>query len=694
MRQPSRFAAAAFVLCLGVILLCPAAVRADEGMWTYDHPPLKQLEERYGFKPDQAWFDHLRLSSASTGASASFVSADGLILTNHHVTLGYVQRLSTPEHNYVRDGFYAKTLAEELPIPGASVSVVMSMEDVTDKVNAAVKPGATLAQAQEQREKAVAVLEAECLKSTGLRGDVVSLFGGSKHVLYRHKEYTDIRLAFTPELAAAFFGGDDDNFCYPRYDLDMSFVRAYENGQPAKVEHFLKTNPKGTADGDLVFVSGDPGRTERLLTVAMLDYQRDLVFPSMLERLKERRALLKAYGQKGPEQARRARTYLYFLENSIKAREGEFRGLNDPVLMKRKMDAETALRAAVAKDPALAAYGQAWRDLEQAQAWARAHEKERQFKMGLGDRSLMGSALLLVRYAQEITKPDAERLAGFHDADLTSRLRMLTSPGPVYKDMEILTLTDELNYVVAGLGPDDPYVKTLLAGKTPEVMVKEAVDGTKLDDVAFRRELLKDKGKAILTSQDPMILLALRAEPTLRETRKLFRDHVEAVETAALTQVAKAGFAVYGESVYPDATGTLRLAFGKVAGYPFATTLVPPFTTFYGLYDRAYGFGQKGDFAIPPRTAARRDQLDLSTPLNLVCTADITGGNSGSPLVDREGRLVGLVFDGNMQSHPNTFVYDETQARCVAVDIRGILESLRKLYDAGPLAEEMVKGAR
>jgi hypothetical protein len=306
----------------------------------------------------------------------------------------------------------------------------------------------------------------------------------------------------------------------------------------------------------------------------------------------------------------------------------------------------------------------------------------------------MGTALTLVRYALEVVKPDAERLAGYHEADLSDRLRMVRSPGPIYKDLEIVNLTDELRFVVAGLGSEDPYVKTLLAGKTPEALVKEAVDGTRLDDAAFRRELLKGGSQAILKSQDPMILLALRAEPTIRETRRLFRENVDAIETAGLTQVAKAGFAVYGDSVYPDATGTLRLAFGKVAGYSFATTLVPPFTTFYGLYDRAYGFGQKGDFAVPPRAAARRDKLDLSTPLNLVCTADITGGNSGSPLVDREGRLVGLVFDGNMQSHPNTFVYDETQARCVAVDIRGILESLRKLYDAGPLAEEMVNGKR
>ena len=694
MNSPRLRSAAGPLAALALLCLMPSPAKADEGMWTYDHPPTKQLQERYGFTPSQAWLDHLRLSSVNMYASASFVSADGLILTNHHVTLGYVQRLSTPEHNYVRDGFYAKTQAEELPMPGASISVVESIEDVTARVNAAVKPGATLAQAQEQREKAAAAIQAECLKSTGLKGEVVSLFGGSKWALYRYKEYTDVRLVFTPELAAAFFGGDDDNFTYPRYDLDMSFVRAYENGKPAKVENFLHANPAGAADGDLVFVSGNPGRTDRLMTYAMLEYQRDVVYPSMLQRLWARRALLKAYGQQGPEQARRARTVLYFIENSVKAREGEFRGLNDAALMKKKLAQETAVRAAVAKDPAMASYGKAWTELDEAMAWAKAHDKDRRFKMGLDDRGLVGKALMLVRYGQELAKPDAERLSGFHEAELADVVRSLTASGPIYKDLEQVTLTEEIKSIVAGLGPEDPYVKAMLDGMTPEDLVSKAMAGTRLDDAAFRKELLKDKGKNVAKSQDPLIQLALRIEPTIRQTRDLFREHVDAVETAGLTQVAKAEFAVYGDAVYPDATGTLRLAFGKVAGYPFATTLVPPFTTYYGLFDRAYGFGQKGDFAVPPRAAANRAALDLATPLNLVCTADITGGNSGSPLVDKEGRLVGVVFDGNMESHPNTFVYEETQARCVAVDIRGILEALRKLYGAGPLADELVKGAR
>jgi len=339
-------------------------------------------------------------------------------------------------------------------------------------------------------------------------------------------------------------------------------------------------------------------------------------------------------------------------------------------------------------------YGDAWTKAEAAVAWGKAHETDRRYKLNMSARGLFTTALRLVRYAQESAKPDAERLAGFHEAELATVVRELSSPGPIYKDLEELLLEDDLANVARGLGDGDPYVKALLEGSDAATAAHRAIAGTRLDDAAFRKELLDDKGRAVLASKDAMIQLALRAEPTLRETQKAFRDRVDAVETEALTLVAKAGFAVYGEETYPDATGTLRLAFGKVAGYPFATTLVPPFTTFYGLFDRAAGFGSKGDFAVPPSLARHKSGVDLSTPLDFVCTADITGGKLGKPVVDKSGRLVGLVFDGNMQSHPNTFVYDETEARCVAVDIRGILESLRKIYGAGALADELVRGAR
>ncbi len=677
-------------------LLAGAPAKADEGMWTYDHVPMKQLKAEYGFVPTQAWLDHLRLSSVDIYASASFVSKDGLILTNHHVALGAAQRLSTPEHNYVRDGFVAGSMDKELPIPGMTIQVLDSIEDVTGQVEGGVKPGASPAEARKQKEERTTSIESECLKKTGLKGQVVTLYGGAKYALYRYKEYSDIRLVFIPELQAAFFGGDDDNFTYPRYDLDMAMLRAYENGKPAHVENYLKVNPEGAKEGDLVFVSGHPGRTDRLQTLAMLEYDRDVSMVFRLERMKEMRSLLKAYSAKGPEEARRARTILYFLENSLKSTEGELRGLKDPELMAKKRSQEEALRAAVDKDPGLAKeYGGAWKDVETAISWARGHEKDLHYKMdvGMGGRGLLGGALQIVRYSEEISKPDQERLEGFHDAELPDLIRRIEAPSPVYKDLEEVMMANGFEDMVKGLGPDDPFVKTVLDGQQPDALAKSILTGTRLDDPAYRKKLLENKGKAVAKCDDPMIALARRIDPVLRETRKAYRDHVEAVEEAALTKVAKAGFAVYGTDTYPDATGTLRLAFGKVAGYPQGTTLVPPFTTFYGLFDRAYGFGNRGDFSIPPRTAARQADIDLKTPLNFVCTADITGGNSGSPVVDREGRLVGLVFDGNAQSHPNTFVYDEYQARCVAVDVRAILEALRKIYGAGNLADEMVDSA-
>lgn len=677
----------------GAFLWTPAA-RADEGMWTYDKVPTKLIQERYGFTPTQAWLDHLRLSSVNVYASASFVSPDGLILTNHHVALGSVQRLSTPEHNYVRDGFYAKTLAEELPIPGMTIHVLTSIEDVTARVEGAVKKGATAAGAGDQREAQIALIEAECFKATGQRGHVVKLYGGAKYDLYRYKEYTDVRLVFAPELQAAFFGGDYDNFTYPRYDLDMAFLRAYENGKPAKVQAFLRVNPQGARDGELVFVSGHPGRTDRLNTLAMLEYDRDVVFPSTLDTLKKTRDLLNVYSKRGPEQARRARTYLYFLENSIKSREGELRGLQDLRLMEKKAAQEQALRAAVARDPKLAGYAGAWADLQQATAWAKAHEKERQFILNFGGRNLLGTALKLVRYPSEIAKPDADRLEGYHDAELPETLRSLQAHSPFYADLDEVTLAFEFERIAAGLGPDHPFTKALLQGSSPQESVKKLLAGTKLGDATFRGELLKEKGKAIAASTDPMLDLARRVDPTVREVRKAFKDNVESVEDESLATVAKAQFAVYGTDSYPDATGTLRLAFGKMAGYPFATTLVPPFTTFYGLYDRAYSFGNTGDFKLTPKEEAARGALDLTVPLNNVSTADITGGNSGSPLVDKEGRLVGLVFDGNMESHPNTFVYDEAEARCVAVDVRGLLQALSKIYGAQPLVDEMLAAAK
>lgn len=691
-RRYSVCFAALFAAASGVL-----SFRADEGMWLYERPPIHLLKERYGFTPPPNWLDDLRLSSVNVHASASFVSPEGLILTNHHVALSSIQKLSSSERNLVQDGFYAPTREQEIPVPGLSVQVLVSIEDVTKKIEGAVG-GFPPSEARRRREAVCAALESECLQKTGLTGEVVSLFGGAKHHLYAYRQYTDVRLVFAPELQAAFFGGDYDNFTYPRFDLDMAFLRAYENGAPARVQHYLPVDPRGSREGDLVFVSGHPGNTDRLVTLSGLAYRREVTHPGKIETLKRRETLLNAYSARGPEQARRARTLLYFIANSLKATEGELMGLRDPELMARRAAQEKALRDAVLAKPALASrYASAWDDLDRAYAWAAANDSEHRLKTdmpGGGWGRLTSRALSLVRYADEVKKPDTERLAGYHEADLPDLLRQLSSPSPVHLDLEEVLVVDDLMRLIEAFGASDPLVTALLGGLTPQEAAHKALSTTKLGDAEFRKALLKGSGKAVARCDDPLVRWARIADPYLRASRKRFEDNVTAVEDSAYTLIAQAGFSVYGDGVYPDATGTLRLAFGTVSGYPAGSTLVPAFTTFYGLYDRAFSFGDQDDFALTSRQRERREAVRLETPLNFVCTADITGGNSGSPVIARDGSLVGLVFDGNAQSHPNSFVYDETQARCVSVDIRGILEALEKYYDAVPLVREMVEAGK
>ena len=687
--------AACLVAGLAVALGVAAVARADEGMWPYDHAPVEQIRQACGFAPSQAWLDHLRLSSVDPGASAAFVSPDGLILTNHHVALSSVQRVSTPEHNYVRDGFFAATREQEIPLPGNTLKVLVSIQEVAARVTAGVKPGMSPAQARAAREAAITEIEAECLQQTGLKGEVVALYGGAHHDLYRYKEFTDVRLVFVPELQAAFFGGDWDNFCYPRWDLDIAFLRAYENGKPARVEHWLHVNPEGARDGDAVFVSGNPGRTQRLKTLGYLEYGRDLVYPERLARTQHQREVLRGYLARGEEQARRGRTLDYFYGNTLKRVEGELAGLRDPRLMAKKQADEKALRAAVEADASLASrYGGAWERLAAAYAWAASHETDRLYRNEMPGGRFFGTALNLVRLQTEAARPDLDRLPGYHESELPDLLRRLGSPSPVYKDMEEVMAADAFRRLLGGLGADDPFVQAVLQGRTPEDAARFYLEGTRLDDAAVRRELAKDGGRGVAGSDDVLLALARRLDPLLRGQEKAFRDNVRAVEESAETDIAQARFAVYGDKAYPDATGTLRFGFGKVAGYPSATTLVPPFTTWYGLYDRALSFGDRGDFTLTARQRERRDRLDLGGVLDMACTADITGGNSGSPLVDRDGRLVGVAFDGNQTSHANQFVYDETEARCVCVDVRGILQALGTLYDARPLVDELLAGAR
>ncbi len=482
-------------------------------------------------------------------------------------------------------------------------------------------------------------MESDYKTRSGKKGQVVALYGGARYAFYKYREYSDIRLVFIPELQAAFFGGDDDNFTYPRYDLDVALLRAYENGKPARVEHFLEVNPKGTKDGDLVFASGCPRESDRLMTYAMLEHLRDVTTPFTLKKMREFESKIKSYGHRGVEHERRGRTVVYFLENYIKSTEGEFAGLKDPAMMSRKKEREDALRAAVDRDPKLKQeFGAAWKEIEDSLKWENDHINDVRHKLDVGTRNLLATAVTMVRYAAEAGKPDAGRLDGFHDAEIEDVVRGIVTPSPVYKDLEEVMLTFILGGKYDALGQDDPYVKSVFQGMRPEALVWEVLTGTKLDDASFRRKLMEKKGKAILKSKDPLLVLARRIDPFLRETEAAYRDNVSAVQEAALTKIARAGFAIYGTDTYPDATGTLRLSFGKIAGFPRNSTLVPPFTTLYGLFDRGYSFGERGDFYIPEAIKAKEKQLDLKTPYNFVCTADITGGNSGSPVGGHGGQ--------------------------------------------------------
>jgi len=685
-------------LCLalaGLLLLTTAGATfsvADEGMWTFDNPPLKQLQEKYGFTPTKAWFDHVRLSSVrfNDGGSGSFVSPNGLTITNHHVAFGQLQKLSTAGKDYVKDGFHAKTQAEELKCPDLELNVLLSMENVTSQVQGTVKPGMTEKQALDARNAEKAKIQKESLDKTGLRSDVVTLYAGGEYWLYRYKKYTDVRLVFAPEQQTAFFGGDPDNFTFPRYDLDFALLRVYENGRPAVTKDHLKWNTKGAPDGELVFVSGNPGGTDRGQTVAQLEAARDAIYPERLARFKRELQALRTYAKKGSEQARQSADEIFGLENTVKAYTGEYNGLLDPKLFEKKKKAESDLRAKVQGDPEWRReYGSAW------DAIAAATKKEGEVTKLQQNRSISAAsgmarfARQIVVYAAEVKKPDAQRLDGYHDSQLDELKFYLLSPAPVYPEYEEALLAWSLQESLDQLGPNDPFIKAVLDGRKPADVAAQVIRGSKMADPAFRKSLVEGGEAGVAASTDPLIGLARKVDPFFRETRKMYEESVESVFESAGEKIAKARFAIYGKSIYPDATFTLRLTYGKVQGYPMNGTKAPSKTTFYGLYDRAASFDYKAPFNLTQRFIQRKDRIDLSTPLDFVASLDIIGGNSGSPVINRNGDFVGIIFDGNIESLTGNFDYIEDTNRAVAVHSAAIIEALRKVYDAGSVANEL-----
>ncbi len=676
-------------LTLTILAALAVTAAAEEGMWTFDNPPSKLLQQKYGFTPSQQWLDHVRLSSVrlNDGGSGSFVSPDGLLLTNHHVARGQLQKNSTPEHDYITNGFYATTPDAEIKSPDLEVNVLQSMENVTQRVQGSALNKSD-AEGYKAREAEIAAIEAESLKQTGLRSDVVPLYQGGEYWLYRYKKYTDVRIVFAPEQQTAFFGGDPDNFTYPRYDLDMALFRVYENGKPIHSTDYLKWNAKGVAENELVFVSGHPGSTRRDNTVSQFIHDRDSREARGLKLLQHRIAVVKQYATQGPEQARQSASLIFGLENSRKAAEGRLSGLLDKDLFAKKQADEVDFRRKIAANPAWQQqYGGAWTDVDAAIAKSTLLEPQSLYRRS--DSTLSGMALALVQYAAEVTKPDGQRLPGFHEAQLEGLRFRMASPAPIYPGFEIANMTGALQQAVEQLGPGDEWVKAVLQGKTPAEAAQYYVNNTKLRDPAERKALLAGGEAAIAQSTDPIIQLARRIDPISRAMQQQANQQVNSVMAQASQRIGKARFLVYGKDRYPDATFTLRLSYGSASGYPMNGTIAPYKTTMYGLYDRSASFDNKAPFDLPQRWVDGKSKLDLATPMDFVMSCDIIGGNSGSPVINRNADLVGLIFDGNIESLPGALVYDGSKNRAVAVHSAAMIEALRKLYGAGKLADEL-----
>ena len=676
-----------------VLSLTTLPALAAEGMWTLDNLPTEAMQEAYGFAPDQAWTEQVMKASVrlAGGCSGSFVSPQGLVMTNAHCIIGCVQQLSSAERDLVGNGFVAREPSQELACPGTELNRLEAITDVTDKVQQATA-GKT-GQAYVDAERAIhAALQADCVgeaRDTS-RCDIVELYQGGRHHLYRYRRFQDVRLVFSPEYDIAFFGGDPDNFNFPRYNLDMGLLRAYHDGKPAQVRHYFPFDVAGAEDGELVMVTGHPGSTQRLLTVAQLETQRDLAVLARLLHLAELRGLLRRFSAESAENARIARTDLMGVENGYKVLLGRLQALMDPAVFARKREEEEALRRWVAEDPARRQqYEGAWQAIEQAQRTYRdLYARYDLLETGRGFQSdLFTAARRLVRGAAEREKPDAERLPEYAGAALPRLTQLLFAESPTYPEYEVMQLAWSLSKLRERLGADDPLVKAVLGKESPESMARRVVEGTRLGDVAVRRALWEGGAEAVAASEDPMIALAKAVDSAAREVRERYEAEVDAVVEANQAKIARARFARYGTSVYPDATFSLRLSHGVIRGWEEGGRSIPPFTTIAGLFERATG---EPPYRLTERWLDAREELDLSTRMNQVSTNDIIGGNSGSPLIDRQARIVGLVFDGNIHSLGGAYWYDERLNRAVSVHPGVMIEALRKVYGAAPLADEML----
>jgi hypothetical protein len=678
------------IWCVGCV---SAVLHADEGYYLFSDPPTAAISAKYHFMPDAAWLQHLSGAAVHIGgASGSFVSADGLVITNRHVGEGELHTLSTPAHNYEQNGFYAPTRADELSCEGMEMLVLQNTRDVTAEVTAAVKPGSKPAEAETAQGVIEAALEKESFDRTGLVSQVVTLFGGARYDLYQYKKYPDVRLVFSPDWQTAFFGGDTDNFEFPRFDLDICLFRIYDHGKPLQTSDYLKWNSAGPAKDELVFVAGHPGSSQRMVTMDEIDYQRDVRVPVVTAEQDRVEHALTVFSATSFEHAREAGEALASVANSRKASHGFLKGLRDPVLLKGKADEEARFRTTLAQHPEQKDALDAFTEIAGAVQADRANFVPYQAYERFAYRSdLFNMARTLVRAAAERAKPNGRRLRAYRESDLPSLEFRLFSGRPYYPDLEAFFLSDALENLVRHYGENDPQVKQLLAGQSPRTRAEELVRDTKIEDVNVRKKLYAGGVAAVRASTDPLLAFAAVMDSSARAARKI-DDQDEEIKRRAYAKIYQARVALNQAAPYPDATGTLRLSYGTVSGYADEGKFVEPLTDFAGLYARSAEHGDHAPFNLTRGWVDNKSALNLTTPFNFASTADILGGNSGSPVVNEKGEFIGIIFDGNEPSLAGRYAYDPAVNRAVAVDSAAIVEALRHVYHAGGLANELESG--
>jgi hypothetical protein len=688
-----------FLKALAVLALISTFSSADEGLWLYNAAPKDKIKARYNFTLTDAWLDHVRESSVrfNNGGSGSFVSQNGLAFTNHHVASDCLSKISTADHDYIKTGYYAKSATEEAKCPDLELNVLSGIEDVTAKVNAPIKPTMSSSEAAAAQRSAMSAIEADCAKS-GLRCDVVTLYSGGLYHLYKYKKYTDVRLVFAPEFAVASFGGDPDNFEFPRYDLDVTFFRVYENDKPVVLKDWLTWTTAGAKENELVFMSGNPGSTSRLATLAQLDFFRETQYPSQLKWREATINATKEFAAQSEENKRITESRLWGLQNSQKSQKGYLAALQDKELMAEKAKDEKNLRARLTK--ADGTIDSAWVNI------ARAMQANKEMYLPLQlvermqgfDSRLADIARTLVRAGAERQKPNGERMREFRESALASLEQDLFSPAPIYDVLEKQRLTLSLQRLVDELGKDNPFVTRILGDRIPSDAATFYITNTKLKDVPFRKALYQGGWEAISKSDDPLIAVLRDIDAQSRELKKRYDDQVDAVVRREAGRIAQARFKTEGLSVYPDATFTLRLSYGTMQGYTEdgrgsivpKGTKIPFFTTMSGAFDREQKMGGKTPYELPPTWHAKKSAIKPNTPMNFVSTADSIGGSSGSPIVNKKGEIIGINFDRNMQGLGRNFYYSEVGMRHIAVDTRGITEALRSVYNTAALVDELL----